>query len=203
LGDTDRTSLSFTEEMKGFYVTGESNPGGAELADHRERFTFRLTITADDVDRFLDETEHTARAEGWIDAAACGGRRTVERGWFNLFAPAGAADRRLMKYRLYFTDGADQPRTLSGWKNVHHGPPTHIWPDTSTLFFRVLEGHVPEGADDQARIIGAGTLHIELTDFAKQLTTFRASGPHGIAALARFGTFFAGELWDVYGPGSD
>jgi cholesterol oxidase len=203
LGDADRTSLSFTEEMKGFYVTGETNPGGAELADHRERFEFRLTITAEDVDRFLDETEHTAKAEGWIDAEACGGRRTVDRGWFNLFAPAGAPDRRLMKYRLYFTDGADQPRTLTGWKNVHHGPPTHIWPDTSTLFFRVLEGHVDESADEQARIVGAGTLHIELTDFAQQLTTFRTKGPQGLRALARFGKFFAGELWDVYGPGHD
>ncbi|HEX6470721.1 MAG TPA: GMC family oxidoreductase [Streptosporangiaceae bacterium] len=203
LGDAGRTSLSFTEEMKGFYVTGESNPGGAELADHRERFAFRLTITADDVNRFLAETGHTATAEGWIDAAACGGRRQVERGWFNLFVPAGAADRRLMKYRLYFTDGAGQPRTLSGWKNVHHGPPTHIWPDTSTLFFRVLAGHVPEGEDEQARIIGAGILHIELTDFAHQLTTFRTHGPHHLAALTRFGKFFAGELWDVYGPGHD
>jgi cholesterol oxidase len=203
LGDAGRTSLSFTEEMKGFYVTGESNPGGAELAEHRERFAFRLTITAEDVDRFLTETEHTAKTEGWIDAAACGGRRQIARGWFNLFAPAGAPDRRLMKYRLYFTDGADQPRTLSGWKNVHHGPPTHIWPDTSTLFFRVLAGHVPEGEDERARIIGAGTLHIELTDFARQLTTFRTSGPHRISALARFGKFFAGELWDVYGPDHD
>ncbi len=203
LGDAGRTSLSFTEEMKGFYVTGESNPGGAELAEHRERFAFCLTITAEDVDRFLTETEHTAKAEGWIDAAACGGRRQIERGWFNLFAPAGAPDRRLMKYRLYFTDGADQPRTLSGWKNVHHGPPTHIWPDTSTLFFRVLAGHVSEGEDERARVIGAGTLHIELTDFARQLTTFRTSGPHRFSALARFGKFFAGELWDVYGPDHD
>jgi cholesterol oxidase len=200
-GDANRTSLSFTEQMTGFYVPGESNPGSATNAAGRERFAFQLTITADDVDQFLDETEHTATTEGWIDAAACGGRRTLHRGWFNLFAPAGAPDRRLMKYRLYFTDGEDQPRTLTGWKNVHHGPPTHIWPDTSTLFFRVLEGHIPEGEDDGARILGAGTLHIELDDFARQLTTFRTHGPRGIAALARFGAFFAGELWDVYGPG--
>jgi cholesterol oxidase len=107
-----------------------------------------------------------------------------------------------MKYRLYFTDGAGQPRTLSGWKNVHHGPPTQIWPDTSTLFFRVLAGHVPEGEDQHAQIVGAGTLHIELADFAHQLTTFRTHGPHHLTALAQFGKFFAGELWDVYGPGA-
>jgi cholesterol oxidase len=195
----ERTSLSFTEEMKGFYTAGVSNPRAGEQAVDRERLSFRLTITADDIERFLAEPGHTARAEGWIDAAGHGGRRQIERGCFNLFAPAGAPDRRLMKYRLYFTD-AEQPRTLTGWKNVFHGMPIDIWPDTSTLFYRVLEGHVEEDQDEHARIVGAGTLHIELADFAQQLTTFRTTGPHGIAALARFGSFFLGELWDVYGP---
>jgi cholesterol oxidase len=196
----ERTSLSFTEEMKGFYTEGVSNPRAGELADNRERLTFRLTITADDIERFLAEPGQSARAEGWIDAVGHGGRRQIERGWFNLFAPAGAPDRRLMKYRLWFTDGMDQPRTLTGWKNVFHGMPIDIWPDTSTLFYRGLEGHVEEQDDEHARIVGAGTLHIELADFAQQLTTFRTTGPHGVAALARFGSFFLGELWDVYGP---
>jgi cholesterol oxidase len=192
--------LSFTEEMKGFYTAGVSNPRAGEQSADQERLAFRLTITADDIDRFLTEPGHTARAEGWIDAVGHGGRRQITRGCFNLFAPAGAPDRRLMKYRLYFTDGTEQPRTLTGWKNVFHGMPIDIWPDTSTLFYRVLEGHVEEDQDEHARIVGAGTLHIELADFAQQLTTFRTTGPHGIAALARFGSFFLGELWDVYGP---
>jgi cholesterol oxidase len=196
----ERTSLSFTEEMKGHYTAGVSNPRAGELAAHRDRFAFRLTITAEDVDRFLTEPAHTALAEGWIETDGYGGRRPVERGWFNLFAPDGAPDRRLMKYRLFFTDGDGNSRTLTGWKNVFHGPPTDIWPDTSTLFFRVLEGHVSEDGDESARIIGAGTLHIELADFAHQLTTFRTHGAHGVRALARFGRFFAGQLWDVYRP---
>jgi cholesterol oxidase len=200
VGHPERTSLSFTEEMKGYYTAGVSNPRAGEQAVDRERLSFRLTITADDVEHFLAEPGHLARAEGWIDAAGHGGRRQVERGWFNLFVPEGTPDRRLMKYRLYFTDGGDQPRTLTGWKNVFHGMPVEIWPDTSTLFYRVLEGHVEEGQDEHTRIVGAGTLHIELADFARQLTTFRTTGPHGVAALARFGSFFLGELWDVYRP---
>ena len=39
-----------------------------------------------------------------------------------------------------------------------------------------------------------------LSDFARQLTTFRTSGPDGLGTLLRFGRFFAGELWEVYGP---
>jgi cholesterol oxidase len=194
------TSLSFTEEMKGHYTAGVSNPRAGELDAEREPFRFQLTIATDDVDRFLAERTHTATATGWIESESCGGRREVERGWFNLFVPDGSPDRRLMKYRLHFTDGEGNPRTLTGWKNVFHGPPTDIWPDTSTLFFRVMEGHTQEPEDEHARIVGAGTLHILLTDFAHQLTTFRAEGAHPVRALARFGRFFAGELWDVYRP---
>ncbi|MUN36505.1 FAD-binding protein [Actinomadura sp. NEAU-AAG5] len=197
---SDRTSLSFTEEMKGFVTYGVSEPRAGELADGREAMAFRLTITAADTDRFLAEPEHTALAEGWIDAAGHGGRRPVQRGWFNLFAPGGAEDRRLMRYRLYFTDGEDRPRTLSGTKNVLHGPPTRIWPDTSTLYVRILDGHVGADAEDGARVLGAGVLHIQLTDFARQLATFRTAGPGGAGKLVAFGRFFAGELWEVYGP---
>ena len=201
-----RTSLSFTEKMQGSYAEGVSTPGGTGLPpgeDGRaglQPLAFHLTITIGDVTRFLDDPEHAAGAEGWIDAVGLGGRRPVQRGWFNLFAPAGVADRRLIRYRLLFTDGADQPRTLVGWKNVRHGPPTHIWHDTSTLYFRLLEGHVGDGEDDRARIVGAGTLRLRPAEFARELATFRTDGPDGAAALERFGRFFAGQLWDVYGP---
>ncbi|WP_067825708.1 GMC oxidoreductase [Actinomadura kijaniata] len=203
------TSLSFTEEMKGHLALGIADPRAGELAEGREPLSFRLTITADDVRRFLAEPEHTARAEGWIDAACCGGRRPVQRGWFNLFAPAGDENRRRMRYRLFFTDDQGRERTLAGEKNVLHGPPTRIWPDTSTLYVRLLEGHVAEDGPDGevpggevpgGEVLGAGVLHIQLTDFARQLTTFRTSGPRGVAALLDFGRFFAGELWEVYGP---
>jgi cholesterol oxidase len=197
----DSTSLSFTEEMSGTYSPAVSNGGGHPAGQARqEPLSFRLTITAGDMERFLDDPEHTARAEGWIDAACFGGRRQVQRGWFNLFAPDGAPDRRLMRYRLQFADATGQPRTLTGWKDVFHGAPTRIWPDTSTMYFRMLEGHVAADQDNGARVLGAGTLHLALADFARQLTTFRAEGPHHVVTLERFGRFFAGQLWDVYGP---
>ncbi|MFC7733342.1 GMC oxidoreductase [Actinomadura keratinilytica] len=68
------TSLSFTEVMKGFVTFGEGDPRAGELAEAREHIAFRLTITADDVDRFLAEPEHTARAGGgWSPPAAGAG----------------------------------------------------------------------------------------------------------------------------------
>ncbi|WP_141584516.1 GMC oxidoreductase [Actinomadura sp. WMMA1423] len=195
-----RTSLSFTEEMKGFVTYGETDTRTGELAEGRLPLSFRLTITAADTDRFLAEPGHEATARGWVDAAGHGGRRPVEQGTFNLFVADGEQDRRLMKYRLFYTDGEGRRRTLSGHKNVLHGPPTRIWPDTSTLYVRLLDGHVAEDEEDGARIVAAGVLHIQLTDFARQLTTFRTAGPDGAGKLLHFGRFFAGELWEVYGP---
>lgn len=198
----DSTSLSFTEEMGGM-CTPKVRYGILGATGHGQRqepMAFRLTITADDVERFLDDPEHCARAEGWIEAASLGGRRQIQRGWFNLFAPGGAPDLRLMRYRLQFADASGQPRTLIGQKDIWHGPPSRIWPDTSTLHFRLVKGHVAEDEDDEARILATGTLHLRLTGFARELTTFRTKGPHGADALERFGRFFAGQLWDVYGP---
>ncbi|WUI02447.1 GMC family oxidoreductase [Spirillospora sp. NBC_00431] len=199
----DRTSLWFTEEMKGSVTYGETDPRTGAKAAGRRPLSFRLTITADDTERFVHDPEHAASAEGWVDAPGHGGRRRVEHGTFNLFvdpSPGRDEDRRLMKYRLFYTDGDGNRRTLSGVKNVLHGPPTRIWPDTSTLYVRLLDGHVGEDEEDGAEIVGAGVLHIRLTDFARQLTTFRTSGPDGAESLLNFGRFFAGELWEVYGP---
>ena len=185
-------SLSFTEEMRGVCAPAHGQ---------QEPLAVRLTITADDVDGFLADPGHCARAEGWVDAASFGGRRHVEQGWFSLFVPAASPDRRLLHYRLQFADAAGQPRTLLGWKNVWPGTPARIWPETSTLYLRLLAGHVRADEDDGAATLATGILHLRLADFARQLATIRVEGPHRAAGLERFGRFFAGQLWDVYGPG--
>jgi cholesterol oxidase len=194
---TPATSLSFDEEMAGTVVVGATDPAAAGPGG--EPLSFRLTIHIDDLDTFLAEPHHLARAQGWVDGAFCGGRRTVDRGWFSLFAPGSAPGDRVMRYQLWFADGDGNPRTLSGWKDVQDGPVTRMWRDTSTLYTRVLRGHVPLGGD--AETVGAGTLHIEPTDLVATLGSFRAGGTHPVSALVRFGRFFVGELWDVYGPG--
>ncbi|GII57432.1 hypothetical protein Pth03_58210 [Planotetraspora thailandica] len=196
----DPTSLWFVEEMRGTLGVGRTDPHSRMGTSETDRFMFRITITADDVQRFLSEPDHEARAEGWIETGMCGGRRPIARGTFNLFVAGGSPDRREMRYRLHFYDDQNRPRTLAGAKDVHHGPPTRLWLDTSTLFTRLLEGHVEEGQDDDAKVLAAGTLHIQLPDLVKMLTTFRTAGPDGAEAIARFCGFFLGELWDVYRP---
>lgn len=200
----ERTSLSFTEVMTGFYVDGAPDPRVAARSAAKEPLLFRLTITVDDMRHFLADPEHLARAEGWIDTAARGGRRAVERGRFNLFAPVtgpGALpDETTMRYRLHYTDADRRPRTLAGWKEIKPGSVTSLWPATTTLYYRVLDGHAAPGEDSRFPVVGAGMLRIRATDFLRQLTTFRTRGRHGAVALLRFAAFFAGRLWRVYRP---
>ncbi|MET9023263.1 GMC family oxidoreductase [Actinopolymorpha sp. NPDC004070] len=199
---TDLTSLSFTEEMKGFVALGVTDPGqGAQIGRARgDRLMFRLTITADDVQRFVTDAAHEGRAEGWVDCDLLGGRLPVSRGVFNLFTSDGDRTHREMRYRLCFTDGGGNPVTLVGRKEVHDDAGPDLWPDTTTLYVRLLSGHVDAADDGRADVLGAAVITIAPLDFLHQLTTFRTRGPDGPRALASFGRLFLGELWSVYGP---
>ena len=187
--------------MNGFFAFDETDPVAGDRAGQGrdQRFMFHLTITADDVDRFLSTPAHQAGAAGWIEAPALGGRLPVERGWFNLFVPGDAPRSRRMDYRLFFADGEGHPLTLSGHKEVRDDSVLDIWSDTSTLYFRLLAGHIDANAQPTAQVRGAGVVHIRVEDFAHQLTTLRTTGPGGAEALFDFGRFFLGQLWDVYG----
>ncbi|MER8041426.1 GMC oxidoreductase [Streptomyces sp. NPDC094032] len=195
------TSLSFTEEMKGYLALDVTDPEeGRELGRARgQRMMFRLTITADDVDRFVADPGHEAGAVGHVECDVLGGRLPVEAGWFNLFTRDGDPTRRRMLYRLHLRDPGGNALTLVGHKEVHDDPGLDVWSDTSTLYVRVLAGHVPADGDAAAQVLGAGVLVILTADFVRQLTTFRTSGPHPARALEGFGRLFLGELWDVYG----
>ena len=73
-----------------------------------------------------------------------------------------------------------------------------VWRDTSTLYVRIFNGHLPPGIDDGS-VLAAGVITIHIPDFMKQLTTFRTWGESRIGAMEGFGRLFLGQLWDVYG----
>jgi hypothetical protein len=132
---------------------------------------------------------------------ALGGKLTVSEGSFNLFVDQGDPARKQMLYRLFFADGDGHPLTLSGFKSIVTGPVNDVWHDTTTLYTRLLPGHVTAEEEQQAEIVAAGIIRVHLLDFLEQLTTFRVAGPSvgdRAAALTRFGTLFLGSLWDVY-----
>ncbi|MGH9282249.1 MAG: hypothetical protein ACRD0S_04875, partial [Acidimicrobiales bacterium] len=77
--------------------------------------------------------------------------------------------------------------------------------DTSTLYVKILKGHVEAGGGEEAEaagaVVAAGILNIYLLDFLQQLTTFRVEGPsmkQRASAFGAFGRLFLGKLWDLY-----
>jgi cholesterol oxidase len=194
------SGIRFTEQMKGFVALGVDDPqaGHDQGRQHRDRLMFELTISVDDVDRFVAEAAHQGTAEGYVDSDLLGGRLDVERGWFNLFVEADDPEQRQMLYRLWLTGPGANPMTFTGVKVVRDEGGLDVWRDTSTLYVRILDGHVEPGKPD-GTVLAAGVITIHIPDFMKQLTTFRTSGDHGAAALEGFGRLFLGQLWDVYG----
>jgi cholesterol oxidase len=202
---TAAITLSFTEEMKGYVSFGETefDRGFRAGKEAGTAFMFHLTITAEDIERFISDPRHTARATGWIESDAFGGRLAVSDGVFNLFVAGDSPETKRMLYHLQFSDGEQHPLTMTGFKEIRHGHGLDGWAETTTLFTRVLAGHLAVGAEGDAEVVASGILHIHPLDFARQLTTFRVEPPERIDALARFGALFAGELWSAYGPEAD
>ena len=199
-GSGGTVGVAFTEQMKGFVGFGEHDPArGAQAGEDTDtRCMFELTISVDDLDRFEADRDHLGRAEGVVRCDALGGERPVERGWFNLFV--GGRDKRML-YRLHLTDGEGHLVTLTGHKVVADDRGVDsVWADTSTLYTKLLAGHVQPEADEAADVLAAGILRIKPLDFARQLTTFDTTPDHRPDAVARFGALFAGNLWEVYGP---
>ena len=195
-------SVQFTEEMLGHVTFGESDFARGAVAgrDGAGALKFHLTIVVDDIERFGSDPTRRAGAHGYLVCDALGGRLPVERGVFNLFVDTEPGVKHML-YRLWFRDGAGHPLTMSGFKLVKDDAGFDVWKDTTTLFTRVLRGHVDEQEEASAEIVASGVLRIRVRDFARQLTTFRAGGPDAgakLGALAKFGTIFVGQLAEAY-----
>ncbi|MBF4769581.1 FAD-binding protein [Nocardioides agariphilus] len=198
------SGLLFTEQMKGFVALGVDDPqtGHDQGRKSKDRLMFELTISVDDVDRFVAEPGHEGSATGYVESDLLGGRLDVERGWFNLFVEDDDVDQRQMRYRLWLRGPGGNPMTFVGVKEVRDEAGLDVWRDTSTLYVKILEGHhepPAPGSDDDAPVLAAGVITIHIPDFMRQLTTFRTWGDSRVGAMEGFGRLFLGQLWDVYG----
>ena len=189
------TSVRFTEEMLGHVTFGEEDylRGAAAERDGAGALKFHLTIVVDDIDRFGSDPRRSAGAHGYLVCDALGGKLPVEHGAFNLFVDTEPGVKRML-YRLFFRDGTGHPLTLSGHKLVKDDAGFDVWRDTTTLFTRVLRGHVDEAGEAGAEVVASGVLRIRVRDFARQLTTFRGS----LGGLVKFGVIFLGQLAEAY-----
>jgi hypothetical protein len=204
-------TLKFREVMSGYvgFGSGHLDYEAGESQGKRAKTPLRIeaTVAIDDVDRFIADPRHRAMVRGRIVWPALGPPAAIEQGWFELF-PDAETDKGRMLYRLWFSDAAGAPLTLRGVKFIGHDPGYDAWRDTTTLFCRVLPGHVggredQATAEDRMRTIATGVARITVPAFLKQLTTFRskARGPLSeLATILRFGALFTGQLWRWYVP---
>ena len=197
---TSGSGIRFTEQMKGFVALGDLDPesGQQQGKSNGDRLMFELTISVDDVDRFVSDPGHQGSATGYVESDLLGGRLEVERGWFNLFVEIDDPESRQMLYRLWLRGPGGNPMTFTGVKQVRDDPGLDVWRDTSTLYVRVFDGHLEPGVNDGS-VLAAGVITIHIPDFMEQLTTFRTSGNGPVGAMEGFGRLFLGQLWEVYG----
>ena len=197
--------VQFTETMKGFFSTQVKADDGYEEGariDQSEdsRFEFILTITVDDLDRMLADPNYTAEMIGSVNAPALSSEPlTVTGGGFNLFVESkDNVDTRNMRYRMKMTAEDGKVYYFTGFKVIRADSGLDIWSDTTTLYITVYDGDSAESP-----VLGKGVLKIQPLDFMRQLTTMQAKNAENtgqrLEAIARFGKFFAGVLFDVYG----
>jgi cholesterol oxidase len=195
--------LQFTETMRGFLSTRILDDyQRAEDAAKRDNSPceFTLTVASSDLNEMLENPEHTAELIGTVTAPLLSPQPLkVLHGEFHLFVPDPEhVETRLMRYRMLLAGAGGEKFLFDGFKVVRDDGVLNIWHDTSTLYITVFQG-----SSSDSPVAGKGILKILPKDFMHQLTTIRATNaPNEIESLqaeARFGRFFAGVLFDVYG----
>lgn len=195
---TPRPGIRFRETMEGPFALDEIDPEAGRDAGKRTGSSLALhaSIHIPDVDRFVDDPEHAGRINGTVDFTPFGQDLPTTGGRFNLFSPTGEPDLKRMVYEVGFRhDGEDY--YLAGHKDVRDDPGFDLWTDTTTLFTRLHRG-----TDTGGPVVAAGVLSLGVTDLVKLVSTMHATDADGAGdkarALATFGRFFLGELWDTY-----
>jgi cholesterol oxidase len=199
----EATGVQFTETMRGYFSTAETADCDRAAQWGRQenrRLEFTVTIAASDIDQFIESRFHEAQITGTVTAAALSAELlSVTCGTFNLFTvDTEQVNTRRMVYAMPLTAVDGSHYYLAGIKTIRDDPGFDVWSDTTTLRFQLFAGDGPSGSP-----MGAGILTISLEDFAHQLTTFK--GIHArnkldeLRAIAKFGRFFAGSLYETYG----
>ena len=199
--------IQFSETMTGYISTQVTGNYQADYQAAAARgradgspFAFTLTIVSDDFERMLADPNHQARMIGTVTAPALSPDPiTVTDGVFTLFVEdPDRVDGRQMRYRMKLTTEEGQYYYFVGFKIINEDRGLRIWSDTTTLYVTVHKGE-----DDAGPVAAKGVLTIQPENFIKQLTTMTVRGATSerqrLAAMARFGEFFAGTLFDVYG----
>jgi len=197
-----KLGIQFTEQMTGYFSKQETTDylqGEIKGKAEQSTFTFTITVISDDLETLLNTEQHAANMIGTVVAPGLSDKPlTVTAGDFNLFVkdPDEVGVRRMV-YQMKLTDENGRDWTMHGFKKVHDDKGFDVWDDTTTLYITLYEG-----SNTDSEVYAKGILKIMPEDFAKQMTTMQArneqSKKQAIEAVARFGRFFAGVVYESY-----
>ncbi len=196
------TGIRFTESLKGFVsnavdldygqASHPDRPGASELR-------FVITVVVDDLNGMLDDPEHPMEVTGVVMAPALSAHPlTVTHGVLHVLVPDPERPTyEQLRYKLHLLSREGERFYFEGFKKLTDDPGIDFWEDTTTLFVTVWRG---EGLE--AELAYKGMLRISVDDFARQLSTFRVTHAPNVKAqldaVARFGRFFLGGLFELY-----
>jgi cholesterol oxidase len=190
--------ISFREVMSGGFALGATDPTAGEKQGRREgtEMTMHASILIQDIDLFIAEPGHPGSLTGTLDFTPFGNGLQATSGIFNLFRPTEDPTLKLMVYEMGFNHGG-KSYYLAGQKNVKEDPITDLWKATTTLYSKLHEG-----TDKSGPVVGAGILSLGVRQLIHLVSTVEAPGATSFTekseAIAKFGRFFLGELWDTY-----
>lgn len=202
-GGVSHLGIEFTECMKGFFSTQskEDTERGYQIGkDEGSSIEFLLTIRSENLEEMVGNPDHKATLFGTVKAPFISKDViTVTGGEFLLFiSKEDRVETRNMVYRMILNTEEGKKYLFAGVKLIQDDGLTNIWRDTSTLYTTIYDGET-----ESSPVFGKGILHILPEDFAKQMTTMKVINSKSIIdevkGLAKFGSFFAGVLYDVYG----
>jgi cholesterol oxidase len=196
--------VRFTESMKGWFsteVTAENAyaAGAARGEAQKSSLRFILTLSTPDLPALEADTRHRMQMSGTVEAPALSpAALSVEHGYFELLPddPERVGTKNMV-YDMHLAAKDGKKYHFHGFKVVHDDAGPDVWPDTTTLYTTLRRD------DERGAVLGRGILHITPDDFARQLATIEVTGAANVAerlaAVARFGRFFAGALYETYG----
>lgn len=195
--------VEFTERMSGFLAFEPALPyetAAAKGKAQAQPLSFTVTVLIDDVDRFIDDREHRGRLIGTVDCQVLSPEPLdIFNGTFNLMrVDQAAVETKRFEYAFSLAARDGREYRFTGHKVVRSDAKIDMWRDTTRLYVDIARG-----LDGRNGPLARGMLEIKPEDFATQMQTLKGTEGRDDAdrmrASAKFGRFFARELYQTYG----
>ncbi|MDQ7782932.1 MAG: DUF362 domain-containing protein [Desulfomonilaceae bacterium] len=191
--------FEFDETMSGWVGKGQTDYVEGRVLGQRENcaISFTVKIVIDDLDRFMNLSDHKARLVGNVTFTPLGDNLPIEDGKFNLFSVDATSGMRHMSYSFRFTAADGKVYFLHGHKEIKDDPGFDLVEDMTTLFTAVHDG-----GNKNAPLYAAGQLFFDMKDAPALIASMKVTGTRWlhkqIQARVAFMSFAWGAIRQEY-----